>query len=95
VHELSIAQSVVEIVERTARENGMDAVSGVALEVGRLSGVDADSLRFAMEAAAPGTMLEGAEVEIELTEGSEMLVRSVSGEGAPERQAPGSRQGLK
>lgn len=95
MHELGIAASVLEIVEAAAREHGLVSVRGVLLEVGRLAGVDPEALRFALEAVAPGTVLEGAELAIEAAEGSELVVRSVSGDGPPEPQAPGSRQGLK
>lgn len=62
MHELSIAESVVETV--TAR-TGTRAVQQVRLEVGRLAGVSADSLRFCFELAASGTALAGAALVID------------------------------
>lgn len=62
MHELSIAESVVEtITERT----GDRAVRRVRLEVGRLSGVSADSLRFCFDVAAAGTGVDGAQLVID------------------------------
>jgi hydrogenase nickel incorporation protein HypA/HybF len=62
MHELSIAESVVESVrERT----GDRQVTIVRLRVGRLSGVVPDALRFCFELVAAGTPLEGAELQIE------------------------------
>ncbi len=62
MHELSITQSVVEsVVERT----GDQRVVGVRLQVGRLSGVVADSMRFCFELVTDGTPLEGARLDID------------------------------
>jgi hydrogenase nickel incorporation protein HypA/HybF len=62
MHELSIAESVVEaVLERT----GDTPVSSVRLRVGRLSGVVPDALSFCFELATAGTPLEGAALTIE------------------------------
>ena len=45
-------------------EHGLTVVRTVVLEIGRLSGVDAEALRFAFEVVAPDTVLSAAEVEI-------------------------------
>jgi hydrogenase nickel incorporation protein HypA/HybF len=62
MHELSIAQSIVDAV---AQRTGGAAVSNVRLTVGQLSGVVADSLRFCFELVAAGTPLEAAALQIE------------------------------
>jgi hydrogenase nickel incorporation protein HypA/HybF len=62
VHELAIAESVIETI--TAR-TGQRAVHEVRLEVGKLSGVSADSLRFCFELATTGTAIDGAQLLIE------------------------------
>jgi len=61
VHELAIAESVVDTV--TQRLPGT-AITCVHLEIGALSGVVADSLRFCFDLATEGTGLEGARLEI-------------------------------
>ena len=62
MHELSIAQSVVDtVLERTGERH----VTTVRLQVGRLSGVVADALLFCFDLATAGTPLEGATLEIE------------------------------
>jgi hydrogenase nickel incorporation protein HypA/HybF len=59
VHELAISQSVLDAV----RERTGDArVTVVRLDVGRLSGVVPDALRFCFEMVAEGTPLAGAEL---------------------------------
>jgi len=61
MHELAIAQSVLETI--TARI-GDRQVREVRLEIGRLSGVSADSLRFCFELVAAGTGVAGASLDI-------------------------------
>jgi hydrogenase nickel incorporation protein HypA/HybF len=61
VHELAIAESVVG----TVTERLPDAkVTCVHLEIGVLSGVVPDSIRFCFDLATEGTALEGAELKI-------------------------------
>jgi len=62
MHELSIAESVVEaVLERTGDRH----VRTVRLQVGRLCGVVPDALMFCFELATAGTALEGAALEID------------------------------
>jgi len=65
MHELSIAQELIEIVEDAARAADAARVEVVYLRLGRLSGVVADALHFAFDVATEGTLLEGATLEIE------------------------------
>lgn len=62
VHELSIAQSVVDAVLERA---GGRRVLRVGLTVGRLSAVVPDALRFSFDLVTEGTAAEGAALEIE------------------------------
>ena len=61
MHELAIAESVVETV--TERLPGAK-VTRVHLEIGALSGVVADSIRFCFDLATEGTGLAGAQLDI-------------------------------
>jgi hydrogenase nickel incorporation protein HypA/HybF len=61
MHELSIAQSIAEIVCRHAAGR---RVSKVELKVGRLRQVVPSSLSFSFELVAQGTVAEGAELEM-------------------------------
>ena len=61
MHELAIVEGVVD----TVTERLPDAkISCVRLEIGALSGVVADALRFSFELATEGTNLQGATLEI-------------------------------
>lgn len=66
MHELSLAEEVVSIVERHARGS---RVSAIVLEIGTLAQVEVDALRFALESVQKGTLAEGARVDIESVEG--------------------------
>jgi hydrogenase nickel incorporation protein HypA/HybF len=58
---MAITQSVVEAV---SNRMGDTQVKRVCLEIGTLSGVVADSIRFCFDLVTAGTSLEGAELEI-------------------------------
>ena len=57
MHELSITQSVVEDI---ADRLGEAKVTKVTLEIGKLSGVVVESIRFCFDLVAEGTTLDGA-----------------------------------
>jgi hydrogenase nickel incorporation protein HypA/HybF len=66
VHEISIVQALIEHVEQAVREAGQSGrVARLDLVIGRLSGVNADSIRFAFEMLAPDTLVESAQLSIE------------------------------
>lgn len=62
MHELSIAQAVVEIAARHAKGR---RICRVDMKVGHLRQVVPSALEFAFELAASGTPVEGAELVIE------------------------------
>ena len=65
MHELSIVEALIEQVQRELGRAGQGGpVTRLELSIGRLSGVHADSIRFAFELLAGGTVVEGAEVLI-------------------------------
>lgn len=70
MHELSLAESAIRIVERQSLHEPFTRVLRVRLEIGRLSHVDADALRFCFAAAASGSRAAGAELVIERTAGA-------------------------
>lgn len=69
MHEMSIAQSIVDLAEQQARERHSSAVEEVELEIGRLAGVEIQTLDFALESAVKGTMLEQARIVRHIIEG--------------------------
>lgn len=61
MHELSLAEEIVAIVERHA---GGASVRTIVLEIGTLAQVELDALRFALASVQKGTIAEGARVEL-------------------------------
>jgi hydrogenase accessory protein HypB len=61
MHELGITRNIVAIVGERA---GTSRVNRVAVEIGKLSAVMPDAVRFCFDVCAKGTCLEGAELEI-------------------------------
>ena len=64
MHEMALAQSIVDIIETEATRQNFDRVSHITLEIGALSCVDARALEFGLDAVTKGTRAEGAKLEI-------------------------------
>ncbi len=67
MHELSIAQSIVDIIGQYVPADQVADVRLVRVRVGRMAGVVADSLDFCFGAIVNGTPLTGARLDIEET----------------------------
>jgi hydrogenase nickel incorporation protein HypA/HybF len=65
VHELSIAESLIDLACEAALREGADRVAKLNVRIGRLAGVVKEALQFSFEVAAEGTLCEGASLEIE------------------------------
>lgn len=61
MHELGVTQEILQIVTEQARER---KVKRVVLEIGKLSCVLPDAVRFCFDLCAEGTTAEGAALEI-------------------------------
>lgn len=70
MHEMSIAESVLGIVEESARREGLRRVREVRLEIGKLAAVETEALRFCFDAVVRGTVAEGAVLAIDETPGT-------------------------
>ena len=70
MHEMSLAGGILRVVEQACEREPFARVTRLTLQAGALAGVEISALRFALEAMAPGTLLEGAEVDIDEVPGS-------------------------
>jgi hydrogenase nickel incorporation protein HypA/HybF len=70
MHEMSLAGGILRLVEDAAARECFKRVSRLVLEAGALAGVEVRSLRFALESMAPGSVLEGAAIQIDEPAGS-------------------------
>jgi hydrogenase nickel incorporation protein HypA/HybF len=64
MHELSLMEGMVQGIQESALSQGFRRVHQVRLEVGRLSGVEVEALRFAFGPATEGTIMAKASLEI-------------------------------
>jgi len=65
MHELSIAQSIIEIIEQHVSPDEQPAVREVKIRVGALAGVIPDSLEFCYSAITANTSLQHSHLFIE------------------------------
>ncbi len=64
MHEMSICESLLQIIEEQAAQHGFSKVLRVRLEIGPLAGVETEALRFCFDAVCRDSVAEGAELEI-------------------------------
>ena len=64
MHELSMAQALIEQVEKIQAKENAGAVVSVTVNIGALSGVDREAFEFAFPLAAADTPLAGAALVI-------------------------------
>ena len=89
MHEMSLAEGIVQLVEDAARADGSTKVKAVWLEIGRLAAVEKEALRFCFDAVTRDTIAEGnvavsalyepcpvcGSYQIQVTGGNEMRVK--------------------
>lgn len=64
MHELSVAQALVEQIDAIARDHGADAATSFRVRIGPLSGVVPDLLESAFSLAAAGSLAEQAAMQL-------------------------------
>ncbi len=69
MHEMALAEGILQIVEATAQANEAQAVRAVWLELGALSHVELEALRFSFDAVKRGTVADDARLEVVTTPG--------------------------
>jgi len=66
MHELSIAKSILDLALRRARDDGFRRIHSVHLKIGRLSGIEPESLRFCFGVLSADTLAQSAVLEVEI-----------------------------
>lgn len=64
MHEMSLVEGVLQIVEEAARSQGFTRVNAVYLEIGQLACVEKEALRFCFDAVMCDSIAAGARLEI-------------------------------
>lgn len=65
MHELGLIDSMMSLIKESAERNNIVRVLSVKLVVGKLILAQPELLRFAFETLSPGTIFEGATLEID------------------------------
>ena len=65
MHELSMAQGIINAVLDTANENNATEVNEVTIEVGRLAMINPEQLKFILGVLIENTLMEDAEITFE------------------------------
>jgi len=69
MHEMSLCESIMGIIGEEARNQAFHKVTMVCLEIGALSHVEPEALKFCFDVAVNGTIAAGARLEIVETPG--------------------------
>ncbi len=92
MHELSLAVSILEILECeiAQRSNGMPRgrVPSLTVRVGSLSGIEPEALSFAWDVARDQGSFPEAELLVEVSDGSEITLTRILWESEAEPEPP-------
>lgn len=69
MHEVSLIESVVALVEAERRKQDFSRVCLIRLKLGVLGHAEPDALRFCFDAVTRGTIADGARLDIEIVPG--------------------------
>lgn len=64
MHEMSIAEGVLQLIEEAAQREGFQTVRTIWIEIGQLSGVEPEALAFCFDAVTRDSIAAGAALEI-------------------------------
>ena len=64
MHEMSLCEGILQVLEEAAVREGFREVRRVRLEVGRFAGVETEALRFGFDVVMKGSLAEAASLEI-------------------------------
>ena len=70
MHELGIVMEIVRVVDELAKEQGIDKVDAIVLQIGELSPVVPQYIEECYPAAVDGTFMEDTKLEIEMMPGN-------------------------
>lgn len=62
MHEVSIAQSILDIATKECNKSGVKRINSIALRIGKASGINIDSLIFTFNILKKDTIADNAEL---------------------------------
>lgn len=66
MHEVSIAGAIIDAILETARKNEAKSVKEVYLEIGELTALNPEQLKFIFKILTKGTVAEGTGINLEI-----------------------------
>ena len=88
MHEMALAESMLQIVQDHAAEAGARRVLTVRLELGQLAGVDPEAMRFCFDAVVRDSVAQGAQLIIDEVPGSAWCMACGTTVPLPDRTRP-------
>lgn len=64
MHEMSLCEGVLQVLETEAGKQGFERVKTVWLEIGELSSVEVDAMRFSFDVVMRNSLADSAKLEI-------------------------------
>ena len=64
MHEMSLCQGVLQVIQDHALKDGFIRVKTVWLEIGELAGVEIEAMRFSFDVVTRGTLADRSRLEI-------------------------------
>ena len=64
MHEMSLCEGVLQVLQKEAQTQHFVRVKKVWLEIGELSSVEVEAMRFCFDAVMQGSLADGAALEI-------------------------------
>ena len=89
MHEITLCQRALELIEQQAVQNHAKRVTGVWLKIGAFSCVETSALTFCFELVCRGTLAQGCELHIEKQRASCGSERGWEGRRVGEDGRPG------
>jgi len=69
MHEMSLCENILEIIEEQAQQQNYQKVKTIYLEIGTLSSVEPDAMQFCFDAVMQSPLVLGAKLEITIIQG--------------------------
>jgi hydrogenase nickel incorporation protein HypA/HybF len=66
MHEMSLTQSILDIIEEHSSRHGFTKVNSVRLSFGKISSIEPQALEFAFEVLSEGTLAQGARMVFDI-----------------------------
>ena len=84
MHDLHLANKILNLVLEKARKNNLKKISGIKIELGEIiehgQQITPENLRFNFKMLAKGSIAEGTEIEINSTKKESFVLREIIGE---------------